>query len=87
MLSVPLAGVEVREPIGFEQGGAVDEPGLFGEGVVSERFGIPNADVSGVLERATAVGAGCEGQEPATRGEAAMGFLHGVDRIADVKAG
>ena len=78
MLSVPLAGVEVREPIGFEQGGAVDEPGLFGEGVVSERVGVPEAEVGGVLERATAVGAG---------GEGAMGFLHSVDGIADVMPG
>ncbi len=87
MLPVPVAGEEVFHSVGFEQHGAVDEPGLFGAGVVPERVAVPEADVRRVLERASAVGAGGEGQEPAAGGEAAMGFLHGVDRVAEVFQG
>ena len=62
----------------------MDEPGLFGAGVVPERVGVPEADVGRVLECASAVGAGGEGQEPAAGGEAAVGFLHGVGGATEV---
>ncbi len=87
MLLMPIAGVEVLDAVGFEQDGAVNEPGLFGAGVVPERVGVPEADVGGVLEGPSAVGAGGEGEEPAAGGKAAMGFLHGVDGIAEVFEG
>lgn len=40
-----------------------------------------------VLERASAVGAGRLRQQPALRGQAAMEFLHRVDRIAQMFEG
>lgn len=43
--------------------------------------------MGGVLESAAAIGAGGEGQEPAAGGEAAVGFLHGVDWVAEVFEG
>jgi hypothetical protein len=44
-------------------------------------------DVSRVLERTSAISAGGEGQEPAAGGEAAVGFLHGVDGATEVFEG
>ena len=43
--------------------------------------------MGGVLEGTSPVGAGSKGQEPAVGGEAAVGFLHGVDWIAKVFEG
>ena len=43
--------------------------------------------MGGVLEGAAAVGAGGESQEPAAGGVAAVGFLHGVDRVEEVFGG
>ena len=65
MLPVPFAGVEVLDPVRFEQDGVVDEPGLFVASVVPEGVRVPERDVRRVLERASAVGARCESQEPA----------------------
>ena len=87
MLPVPIGRVEVLDAVGFEEDGVVDEFGLFGACVVPEGVGVPEADVSGVLEGSSPVGAGGEGQEPATGGEAAVGFLHGLDGVAEVFEG
>ncbi len=87
MLLVPIARVEVLDAVGFEQHRAVDELRLFGAGVVPERVAVPEADVGRVLEGTSTVGARGEGQEPAVRGEAAVGFLHGVDRVAEMFEG
>ena len=87
VFAVPVAGEEVLHAVGFEQDGAVDELGLFGAGVVPERVGIPEADVSRVLEGPSPVGARSEGEEPAVRSQAAVGFLHRVDRVAEMFEG
>ena len=87
MLPMPIAGVMVLDAVGFEQHGVVDELGLFGAGVVPEGVGVPEADVGRVLEGASSVGAGGEGEKPAAGGEAAVGFLHGVDRVAEMFEG
>ena len=87
VLTVPIAGVEVLDAVGFEQDWGVDELGLFGAGVVPEGVGVPEGGVGRVLEGTSAVGAGGEGEEPALGGEAAVGFLHGVDGVVEVFEG
>ncbi len=84
---MPFAREEVLHAIRLEPDGAVDEAVLIGAGVVPERVRVPERDVCRVLERAAAVGAGGLRQEPALRGEAAMEFLHRVDRVAEMFEG
>lgn len=87
MHSEPFAGEEVLQTIGLEPDGTVDEAVLVGAGVVPERIRVPERDMSWVLERAAAVGAGCLREKPALLGKAAMEFLHRVDRIAEMFEG
>ena len=79
-----FAGEEVLQAVDLELDGAVNEPVLVGAGVVPERVRVPERDVRQVLECAAAVGAGGLRQQPSLRGQAAMEFLHRVDRIAEV---
>ena len=84
---MPIRGDEVLDSIGFEQDRAVDEPSLFGASEVPERVAVPKRHMGRVLERTSAIGTGSEGQEPAVKGEAAVSFLHRVDRVAKVFEG
>ena len=84
VFAVSFAGEEALQAIGLEPDGTVDEAVLVGAGVVPERIRVPERDVRRVLERAAAVGAGRLREEPALRGQAAMDFLHRVDRIGEV---
>ncbi len=81
VVAVPFAGEEVRQAICLESNRAVDEPILVASGVIPERVRVPERDVSWVLERISAIGAGGLLEQPTLRGQAAVDFPHRVNRL------